>query len=137
MYLYIQKGVFLSSKGAFPKVLKGVAPKNFPGASPPDPHLSLPPTSRRLAPPLLATHQVFLPFSDDASSEKSENLKAYPTNFMPFFFDNFGQLLGFGGKSPSSLPPPVAPPLLADLQKLILFIYIRESFSNANAARRA
>ena len=43
MYLYIQKGVFLSSKEAFPKVFKGVAPKNFPGASPPDPHLSLPP----------------------------------------------------------------------------------------------
>ena len=43
MYLYIQKGVFLSSKWAFPKALKGVASKNFPGALPPDPHISLPP----------------------------------------------------------------------------------------------
>ena len=38
------------------------------------------------------------------------NPKVYPTNFMPFFFDNFFRLLGFGGTS-SFQSPPVAPPL--------------------------
>ena len=58
--------------------------------------------------------------SGGASSEKSErnggggfdvifNLKVYPTNFMPFFFDNFCQLLGFWEAIPPV--PTVAPPL--------------------------
>ena len=43
------------------------------------------------------------------------NLKVYPTNSKPFFFDNFCRLLGFeggGGTNPPVPPPPVAPPLL-------------------------
>ena len=39
------------------------------------------------------------------------NPKLYPTNFMPFFFDNFCQLSGLGGGDKSSQSP-VAPPLL-------------------------
>ena len=30
------------------------------------------------------------------------NLKVYPTDFMPFFFDNFCQILGFGEQVPQS-----------------------------------
>ena len=37
------------------------------------------------------------------------NLKVYPTNFMPFCFDKFRQLLGFGGNKATS--PPMVPPL--------------------------
>ena len=32
------------------------------------------------------------------------NLKVYPTNYMPFLFDNFCRLLGFGGTNPLSPP---------------------------------
>ena len=54
-YPYNQKGTFLYLKWAFPKVLKGMVPKIFPGPSPPDRHHSLPPpTSWRLAPPLVS-----------------------------------------------------------------------------------
>ena len=37
------------------------------------------------------------------------SLKVYPTNFMPFLFDNFCRYLRFWGTSPPS--PPVALPL--------------------------
>ena len=59
--------------------------------------------------------------SGGASSEKSERsggggiltyffiLQVYPTNFMPFLFDNFCRYLRFWGTSPPS--PPVALPL--------------------------
>ena len=57
-YFYIQKGVFLYSKGAFPKVLKGVVSKNFPGGFAPGPPSFLPPHfaaphPTSLAPPLV------------------------------------------------------------------------------------
>ena len=63
MYLYIQKGVFLSSKWAFPIVLKGVAPKNFPGAWPPDPHPFLHPHFATAGAAAVQFHLLALQFS--------------------------------------------------------------------------